>query len=49
VAGIARSAANPTSDIQAYMVGLLKDGKLTRVAVDSQTGLRISNPDALDW
>ena len=49
VAGIARSAANPTSDIQAYMVGLLQEGRLTRVAVDSQTGLRISNPDALDW
>jgi len=49
VAGIARSAANPISDIQAYMVGILKEGRLTRVAVDSQSGLRISNPDALDW
>jgi hypothetical protein len=48
VAGIARSAANPTSDVHAYMVGILKDGRLTRVAVDSQTGSRISNPDALD-
>ncbi len=49
VAGIARSAANPTSDIQAYMVGLLQEGRLTRVAVDSQTGSPISNPEALDW
>jgi len=49
VAGIARSAANPTSDIQAYMVGILKDDRLVRVAVDSQTGSQIANPDALDW
>jgi hypothetical protein len=49
VAGIARSAANPTSDIQAYMVGILRDGRLVRVAVDSQSGSQISNPDALDW
>ena len=49
VAGIARSAAKPTSDVQAYMVGILKDGKLKRVAVNSQSGARIANPEALDW
>ena len=49
VAGIARSASNPTSDVQAYMVGILKDGQLKRVAVNSQSGARIENPEALDW
>lgn len=49
VAGIARSASNPTSDVQAYTVGILKDGRLKRVAVDSQSGSLIENPEALDW
>ena len=49
VAGIARSAANPTSDVHAYMVGILRNGRLNRVAVDSQSGSPIANPDALDW
>ena len=49
VAGIARSAANPTSDVQAYMIGILKDGRLERVAVNSQSGRPIENPEALDW
>ncbi len=49
VAGIARSAAKPTSDVQAYMVGILKDGRLKRVAVNSQSGAPIENPEALDW
>ena len=49
MAGIARSASNPTSDVQAYMVGILKDGQLKRVAVNSQSGSRIENPEALDW
>jgi len=49
VAGIARSAANPDSDVHAYMVGILKDGKLLPVAVNSQTGSPIENPSALDW
>jgi hypothetical protein len=49
VAGIARSAARPSSDVQAYMVGILKDGQLKRVAVNSQSGSRIENPEALDW
>lgn len=49
VAGIARSASNPTSDVQAYMVGILKDGRLKRVAVNSQSGSPIQNPEALDW
>jgi uncharacterized membrane protein YkoI len=47
VAGIARSASNPTSDVHAYMVGLLKNGKLRSVAVDSETGNVIANPEAL--
>jgi hypothetical protein len=47
VAGIARSAAN--SNVHAYMVGILKDGKLLPVAVNSQTGSPIENPSALDW
>jgi hypothetical protein len=49
VAGIARSAANPNSDVHAYMVGLLKGGNLQRVAVDSQSGMVIANPSLLDW
>lgn len=49
VAGIARSAANPTSEVQAYMIGILKDGRLERVAVNSQSGRPIENPEALEW
>ncbi len=49
VAGIARSASNTTSDVQAYMVGILKGGRLHRVAVNSQTGSWIENPSALEW
>jgi hypothetical protein len=49
VAGIAKSAGNPTSDVHAYMVGILKGGRLVRVAVDSQTGSKIENPEALEW
>ena len=49
VAGIARSAAKPSSDVHAYMVGILKDGKLLPVAVDSDTGQRIGNPEVLAW
>ncbi len=49
VAGIARSASNPTSDVQAYMIGILKDGRLERVAVNSQSGRPIENPEALEW
>ena len=49
VAGIARRAAKPSSDVHAYMVGILKDGKLLPVAVDSDTGQRIGNPEVLAW
>jgi hypothetical protein len=49
VAGIARSAGKPTSNVHAYMVGILKDGRLIRVAVNTQTGRRIVNPEALEW
>jgi hypothetical protein len=49
VAGIARSASNPTSDVHAYKVGILKNGGLQPVAVDSKTGSVIANPSMLDW
>jgi hypothetical protein len=49
VAGIARSASNPTSEVHAYMVGLLINGGLHPVAVDSKTGAVIANPSALTW
>jgi hypothetical protein len=49
VAGIARSASNPTSDVHAYKVGLLINGRLYPVAVDSKSGMVIENPSALDW
>jgi hypothetical protein len=49
VAGIARSAANPNSDVHAYMVGLLRNGDLHPVAVDSKSGMVIANPSALTW
>jgi hypothetical protein len=47
VAGIARSAANSSSDVHAYMVGILKKGNLRRVAVDSETGSVIEDSSAL--
>jgi hypothetical protein len=46
-AGIAASASNPTSDVHAYNVAVLRQGELQRVAVDSDTGGPIANPDAL--
>jgi hypothetical protein len=49
VAGIARSASNPDSDVKAYRVGILKGGQLISVAVDTQTGQQITDPQALDW
>jgi hypothetical protein len=49
VAGIARSAANPNSDVHAYMVGLLQNGRLQPIAVDSKSGQVIANPSALTW
>jgi hypothetical protein len=49
VAGIARSASNPNSDVHAYMVGLLQNGNLHPVAVDSNSGMTIANPSALTW
>jgi hypothetical protein len=49
VAGIARSAGKPSSSVHAYMVGILKDGRLIRVAVNTETGGRIVNPEMLEW
>ena len=46
-AGISHSAAAPTTDIHAYNVAILKDGKQQRVAVNSESGHVISNPSAL--
>jgi hypothetical protein len=47
-AGIAASASDPNSDVHAYNVAVLQQGRLQRVAVDSDSGLPISNPDALE-
>jgi hypothetical protein len=49
VAGIARSAARADTDVHAYMVGILKNGSLHRVAVDSMTGLVIADLSTLNW
>ena len=49
-AGIASSASNPTSDVQAYNVLIYRDGDVRRFAVDIRTGQIIENPRALaDW
>jgi hypothetical protein len=47
VAGIARSAAHADTNVHAYMVGILKNGALQRVAVDSETGLVIEASSAM--
>jgi hypothetical protein len=46
-AGIARSASNPTAEVQAYNVMLDINGNAHRVAVDDSTGEVISDPSAL--
>jgi uncharacterized membrane protein YkoI len=46
-AGIARSASNPTSDVQAYNVMLDVDGRARRVAIDDSNGEVIADPRAL--
>jgi uncharacterized membrane protein YkoI len=46
-AGIARSASNPTSDVQAYNVMLDMDGSAHRVSVDDSSGEIVSDPSAL--
>lgn len=46
-AGIASSASNTTSDVQAYNVLTLRDGEVRRIAVDDKTGQVIANPRAL--
>lgn len=46
-AGIARSASNPTSDVQAYNVMLDVDGSARRVAIDDSSGEVIADPRAL--
>jgi hypothetical protein len=46
-AGIAKSASNPTSLVHAYNIAVLRDGRLRRIAVDSDTGEVIANPGAL--
>jgi hypothetical protein len=47
VAGIARSAAHADTDVHACMVGILQNGHLHRVAVDSLTGLVIEASSAM--
>jgi hypothetical protein len=46
-AGIAVSAANPTSVVDAYNVLLKTSAGVQRVAIDSRTGVPIANPSAL--
>jgi hypothetical protein len=46
-AGIASSASNPTSDVQAYNVLIYRDGDVRRVAVDIRSGQVIEDPRAL--
>jgi len=46
-AGIARSASNPESEVQAYNVLLNRAGRVKRVAVDIATGAVIADPSAL--
>ena len=46
-AGIARSASNPESEVQAYNVLLNRGGRVKRVAVDIATGAVIADPSAL--
>jgi uncharacterized membrane protein YkoI len=46
-AGIARSASNPTSEVHAYNVLIVRDGNVQRRAVDSDTGQVIADPSAL--
>lgn len=46
-AGIAPSASNPNSDVQAYNVLVLRNGAVKRFAIDDRTGQIIANPSAL--
>ena len=46
-AGIARSASNPESEVQAYNVLLNRAGSAKRIAVDIATGEVIADPSAL--
>jgi hypothetical protein len=46
-AGIASSASNPSSDVQAYNILIRRGGATHRVAVDDKTGRVIANPEAL--
>jgi hypothetical protein len=46
-AGIARGAADPNNAVKAYNVSILNNGVQQRVAVDSETGSVIANPEAL--
>ncbi|CAN7466025.1 PepSY domain-containing protein [Phenylobacterium sp. LjRoot219] len=46
-AGIAQGAADPSTDVHAYNVAILKDGQQHRVAVNSDSGAVIANPEAL--
>jgi uncharacterized membrane protein YkoI len=46
-AGIASSASNPTSDVQAYNVLIYRDGDVRRISVDIRSGQVIEDPGAL--
>ena len=46
-AGIASSASNTSSDVQAYNILIWRGGATHRIAVDIKTGQVIANPEAL--
>lgn len=46
-AGISHGAGDASTSVHAYNVSVLKDGAQHRVAVNSDTGALIANPDAL--
>lgn len=46
-AGMAQSATDADTSVKAYNVALIKDGRLRRVAVDSETGMVIADPSVL--
>jgi hypothetical protein len=48
-AGLAVNAVDANVDVHAYNVVLLVGGHERRVAIDSETGLRIADPNILVW
>jgi hypothetical protein len=46
-AGISRGAASATTRVHAYNIAVVQNGALRRVAVNSDTGAVIANPNTL--